>query len=147
MKDLLTLQKKIRVILEDWLVYCRSCLGILQPEKYLIHDFTLRNKLNRYNENHSDYNKIVFYRRKSKSAAEINRNHRLLNSLVLAANNNNNKNSADDLKSGLKHFGNTKLSKSTHQTDFISMNSKTYYLGKFTLTLSLYLKAAALSSQ
>lgn len=67
MKDLLITQKKIRSILEEWLVYSRSCLSILEPNLYILPDFPVSNRVNRLNENHSDFNKIIFHRRKSKS--------------------------------------------------------------------------------
>ena len=71
MKDLLITQKKIRSILEDWLSYSRTCLSILEPNLYILPDFPVGNRVNRLNENHSDYNKIIFHRRKSRSVENL----------------------------------------------------------------------------
>jgi hypothetical protein len=72
LKDLLAIQKKIRGILEDWLAYCRTSLNIMQPDMYLLPELPpmtgRHNKASRLNKNHVDYEKIVLYRRKSKSA-------------------------------------------------------------------------------
>lgn len=35
MKDLLVIQKRIRSILEEWLIYCRNSLGVLNPNMYI----------------------------------------------------------------------------------------------------------------
>jgi hypothetical protein len=71
MKDLLQIQKKIRKTLEEWLTYCRNSLGIMEPEMYIMPDLPIRPKDTRFNENHSDFDKIAFYRRKSKSAENL----------------------------------------------------------------------------
>lgn len=71
MKDLLTIQKKIRSLLEDWLLHCRTSLGIMQPDMYILPDFPPKQKTTRLNEHHSDFNKIVFHRRKSKSVENL----------------------------------------------------------------------------
>lgn len=36
MKDLLTTQKKIRNLLDEWLNYCRTSLNIMQPDMYIL---------------------------------------------------------------------------------------------------------------
>ncbi len=71
MKDLLTIQKKIRSLLEDWLLHCRTSLSIMQPDMYILPDFPQKHQTNRLNEHHSDFNKIVFHRRKSKSVENL----------------------------------------------------------------------------
>jgi hypothetical protein len=71
MKDLLTIQKKIRSLLEDWLLHCRTSLGIMSPDMYILPDFPQKHKTTRLNEHHSDFNKIVFHRRKSKSVENL----------------------------------------------------------------------------
>ena len=71
MKDLLVTQKKIRSILEDWLVFCRNSLGIMEPEMYILPDLPNKHKISRLNENHSDFDKIVLHRHKSKSAENL----------------------------------------------------------------------------
>jgi hypothetical protein len=71
MKDLLHLQKKIRKTLEEWLSYCRNSLGILEPEMYIMPDLPIRPKGTRFDMNHSDFDKIAFYRRKSRSAENL----------------------------------------------------------------------------
>ncbi|RNA29347.1 hypothetical protein BpHYR1_032044 [Brachionus plicatilis] len=76
MKDLLITQKKIRSLLEDWLAYSRSCLSILEPNLYILPDFPVRHRINRLNENHSDFNKIIFHRRKSRSVENFSSTNR-----------------------------------------------------------------------
>ncbi len=71
MKDLLVTQKKIRSILEDWLLFCRNSLGIMEPEMYILPDLPNKHKISRLNENHSDFDKIVLHRHKSKSAENL----------------------------------------------------------------------------
>jgi hypothetical protein len=76
MKELLQLQKKIRNILEDWLNYCRNSLSILEPEMYIMPDLPTKDRT-RFNEDHDDFQKIAFYRRKSKSAENLTTNFNL----------------------------------------------------------------------
>jgi hypothetical protein len=71
MKDLLNIQKKIRSLLEDWLSHIRNSLGIMQPNMYILPDLPQKHKTSRLNEHHSDYYKIVFHRRKSKSVENL----------------------------------------------------------------------------
>jgi hypothetical protein len=71
MKDLLVIQKKIRSVLEDWLVYCRSSLGVLNPNMYIFPDFPVKHKSTRLTEDHKDFNKIVLHKRKSKSVMDM----------------------------------------------------------------------------
>lgn len=74
-KDLLVVQKKIRNLLEDWLSHCRSSLSILEPDMYLLPELAMnKHKYNRLNRNHADFDKIVLYRRKSKSAENLSAN-------------------------------------------------------------------------
>lgn len=76
MKDLLITQKKIRSLLEDWLGYSRTCLSIMEPNLYILPDLPVGNRPDRLNENHSDYNKIIFHRRKSRSVENFSSNSR-----------------------------------------------------------------------
>jgi hypothetical protein len=71
MKDLLILQKKIRSLLEEWLQYCRNSLSILEPDMYILPDLPTKHKVTRLNENHSDFNKIVLFKTKSRSAENL----------------------------------------------------------------------------
>lgn len=72
MKDLLLTQKKIRKILDEWLAYCRSSLGILDPEMYLMPDMPpIKSKDTRFLESHSDFDKVKMCRRKSRSAENL----------------------------------------------------------------------------
>jgi len=72
MKDLLVIQKKIRSIMEDWLNACRSSLCVPQPNFFILADLHYKHKATRLNKNHSDFQKIVLHRRKSKSAEQLN---------------------------------------------------------------------------
>lgn len=77
MRDLLTVQKRIRTILEDWQSHCRSCLNILSPTQYIfpIHSNQFSTHQNcRLNEDHRDFNKIVLHKRKSNSVLGFNTN-------------------------------------------------------------------------
>lgn len=71
MKDLLVIQKRIRTILEEWLTHCRSSLGVLSPNLYIFPDFPIKHKTTRLNEDHKDFNKIVLYKRKSRSVLDM----------------------------------------------------------------------------
>ena len=71
MKDLLVIQKKIRSLLEEWLQYCRNSLSILEPDMYILPDLPAKHKITRLNENHSDYDKIVLHKCKSRSAENL----------------------------------------------------------------------------
>ena len=71
MKDLLVIQKKIRSLLEEWLQYCRNSLSILEPDMYILPDLPAKHKIARLNENHSDFDKIVLHKCKSKSAENL----------------------------------------------------------------------------
>lgn len=71
MKDLLVIQKKIRSLLEEWLQYCRNSLSILEPDMYILPDLPAKHKISRLNENHSDFDKIVLHKCKSKSAENL----------------------------------------------------------------------------
>ena len=71
MKDLLVIQKRIRSLLEEWLQHCRNALSILEPEMYILPDLPLKHKITRLNENHSDFNKIVLHKTKSRSAENL----------------------------------------------------------------------------
>lgn len=84
MKDLLLIQKKIRSILEEWLSFCRNSLSILEPDLYILPDFPSKHRVTRFNENHSDYEKIVFYRRKSKSADNLTFRRNISSSLAFS---------------------------------------------------------------
>ena len=71
MKDLLVTQKRIRKLLEEWLTYCRNALGILEPDMYIMPDLPMKSKDPRFNAEHDDYDKIAFYRLKSRSAENL----------------------------------------------------------------------------
>jgi hypothetical protein len=99
MSELLTTQKKIRSILKDWLNYCRTSLKIMEPDMYILPELNNQppnqqrqqqqqqqhQQFSRFNKNHSNYEKIVLHRRKSKSADISTRDSRRR---VLVFNNN-----------------------------------------------------------
>ena len=88
MKDLLVIQKKIRKILDDWLNYCRNSLGILDPEMYILPDLPIKKKETRFDENHVDFEKVAFYRRKSRSAENLTVKYDLFRSMNKFSTNN-----------------------------------------------------------
>lgn len=67
MKDLLSIQKKIRNIFEDWKTHCRSSLKILSPELYIFPGSLNIDKENHLNNNHRDFHKIIIHKKKSSS--------------------------------------------------------------------------------
>ncbi len=66
MKDLYTVQKRIRVLLEDWQHHCRLSLNILSPDQYIFPE-DLNGNESRLNANHRDFHKIILHKRKSNS--------------------------------------------------------------------------------
>ena len=93
MKDLLQTQKRIRLIsksnshfsnlywwifffrfyrsiIDEWLAYCRNALGVLNPDNYLFPETP-----SYLDEKNACYNKILIFRRKSKSA-DLKRAHK-----------------------------------------------------------------------
>ncbi len=69
-RELLSIQKKIRNVLEDWQLHCRNSLKILSPELYIFSQ-PIDTKCDRLNKNHRDFNKIILHSRKSKSVLGI----------------------------------------------------------------------------
>ncbi len=52
--------------MEDWQTHCRTSLNILSPDLYLFPE-SYEHKVNRLNESHKEFNKIVLQKQKSKS--------------------------------------------------------------------------------
>ena len=62
-----------RIIFDDWQMHCRNSLGILNPSLYILPDTVFKHKTTRLNADHSDFNKIVLFRRKSKSVEDFHK--------------------------------------------------------------------------
>ena len=116
MKDLLLIQKKIRSILEDWLNACRSSLGVSQPNFFILTDLHYKHKATRLNKNHSDFQKIVLHRRKSKSAEQLSL-----------------KNNSKSFEQNLKKYTSTLKNKSNSSLDSLKVQprSKSAFYRKF----------------
>jgi hypothetical protein len=78
LKDLLLIQKKFRSIIDEWLMYCRTCLAVMPPDKYLISFMSSRQGVqghhltsSRLDNKHENYNKIIIFNCKSKSSSEF----------------------------------------------------------------------------
>lgn len=57
MKELLTIQKKIRNLLDEWLNYCRTSLNIMAPSMYILPELKLvRNNNTKRNMSRSQLN-------------------------------------------------------------------------------------------